>query len=107
MGTSVLRTSSLWLGVPGATDIFQSNTVTGTTGYGVASEFYVNSGTYAFLNVSSISSSDVTTMVVFVPQPSTWAMVPLGFAGLGFMGWRGSRRTDGRHSLASATITSL
>jgi hypothetical protein len=27
-----------------------------------------------------------------VPEPSTWAMLLLGFAGLGFMGWRGSRR---------------
>ena len=28
-----------------------------------------------------------------VPEPSTWAMMGLGFAGLGFMGWRGSRKT--------------
>jgi PEP-CTERM motif len=27
------------------------------------------------------------------PEPSTWAMMVLGFAGLGFMGWRGSRKT--------------
>jgi PEP-CTERM motif len=26
-----------------------------------------------------------------VPEPSTWAMMAIGFAGLGFMGWRGSR----------------
>jgi hypothetical protein len=28
-----------------------------------------------------------------VPEPSTWAMMLVGFAGLGFMGWRGARRT--------------
>jgi hypothetical protein len=28
-----------------------------------------------------------------VPEPSTWAMMLAGFAGLGFMGWRGSRKT--------------
>jgi hypothetical protein len=28
-----------------------------------------------------------------VPEPSTWAMMLLGFAGLGFAGWRASRRT--------------
>ena len=28
-----------------------------------------------------------------VPEPSTWAMMALGFAGLGFAGWRGSRTT--------------
>jgi hypothetical protein len=26
------------------------------------------------------------------PEPSTWAMMFLGFAGLGLMGWRGSRK---------------
>jgi hypothetical protein len=26
-----------------------------------------------------------------VPEPSTWAMMAIGFAGLGFIGWRGSR----------------
>jgi hypothetical protein len=28
-----------------------------------------------------------------VPEASTWAMMLAGFAGLGFLGWRGSRRT--------------
>jgi PEP-CTERM motif len=28
-----------------------------------------------------------------VPEPSTWAMMLAGFAGLGFMSWRGSRKT--------------
>ena len=27
-----------------------------------------------------------------VPQPSTWAMMLVGFAGLGYAGWRGSRK---------------
>jgi PEP-CTERM motif len=27
-----------------------------------------------------------------VPEPATWAMMVLAFVGLGFMGWRGSRR---------------
>jgi PEP-CTERM motif len=31
-----------------------------------------------------------------VPEPSTWAMMALGFAGLRFMGWRGSRKTIAR-----------
>jgi hypothetical protein len=31
--------------------------------------------------------------VASVPEASTWAMTALGFAGLGFMGWRGSKRT--------------
>ena len=28
-----------------------------------------------------------------VPEPSTWAMVLLGFAGMGFAGYRASRRS--------------
>jgi hypothetical protein len=32
--------------------------------------------------------SGVTT----VPEPSTWTMMLLGFAGLGFVGYRGTRR---------------
>ena len=28
-----------------------------------------------------------------VPEPSTWAMMLLGFAGLGFAGYRASRKT--------------
>jgi hypothetical protein len=29
---------------------------------------------------------------VATPEPSTWAMMTLGFAGLGFAGYRASRR---------------
>jgi PEP-CTERM motif len=29
-----------------------------------------------------------------VPEPSTWAMMLLGFVGLGFAGWRGQRKTE-------------
>jgi PEP-CTERM motif len=28
------------------------------------------------------------------PEPSTWVMMGLGFAGLGFAGWRAQRKTD-------------
>ncbi|HEY5204664.1 MAG TPA: PEP-CTERM sorting domain-containing protein [Roseiarcus sp.] len=31
-----------------------------------------------------------------VPEPSTWTMMAIGFAGLGVMGWRGSRKTAAR-----------
>jgi hypothetical protein len=32
------------------------------------------------------------SMTAVVPEPSTWAMMLLGFAGLGFAGYRSSRR---------------
>jgi hypothetical protein len=36
--------------------------------------------------IESISGSPV-------PEPSTWAMMAIGFVGLGYAGWRGSQRT--------------
>jgi hypothetical protein len=36
---------------------------------------------------------DTFTLLVGAPETSTWTMMIAGFAGLGFMGWRGSRRT--------------
>jgi hypothetical protein len=33
---------------------------------------------------------------VAAPEPSTWAMMALGFTGLGFLGWSGSRQTAAR-----------
>jgi hypothetical protein len=33
------------------------------------------------------------TIILGVPEPSTWAMMLVGFAGLGFAGWRASRKS--------------
>jgi PEP-CTERM motif len=41
-----------------------------------------------------------------VPEPSTWAMMLVGFAGLGFAGYRTSRSAVAAHSHASLRITS-
>jgi hypothetical protein len=35
-----------------------------------------------------------------VPEPSTWAMMLLGFAGLGFAGYRASRRTEAAREIS-------
>jgi PEP-CTERM motif len=40
--------------------------------------------------------ADFTTETAAVPEPSTWAMMLVGFAGLGFVGYRGLRRTAAR-----------
>jgi hypothetical protein len=43
------------------------------------------------------SGTDADTFTVEVgapvPEPSTWAMMLVGFAGLSYAGWRGTRRT--------------
>ena len=42
---------------------------------------------------TGIHISGVTLTVSTVPELSTWAMLALGFAGLGFAGYRTSRRS--------------
>jgi PEP-CTERM motif len=46
-----------------------------------------------FSSTSNAFEFSLGSGVSGVPEPSTWAMMGLGFAGLGFMGWRGSRKT--------------
>jgi hypothetical protein len=38
-------------------------------------------------------STEVTLVASAVPEPSTWAMMILGFAGIGFMAYRRSRKS--------------
>jgi hypothetical protein len=45
---------------------------------------------YQLPSYNLVDNFTVTTSTV--PEPSTWAMMLLGFSGLGFMGWRSSRR---------------
>ncbi len=44
---------------------------------------------------ADISSVNITVTSSPVPEPSTWAMMLIGFAGLGFAGWRATRTTTG------------
>jgi hypothetical protein len=47
-------------------------------------------GSKIALNHTNTLSFDFSIFVV--PEPSTWAMLLLGFAGLGFLGYRQTRR---------------
>jgi hypothetical protein len=75
---------------------FDQAGVDGTLGPGIP-EFaegpsYGNQVTDGFerYNATKLSITAISTSAV--PEPSTWAMTLLGFAGLGVLGWRGSRR---------------
>jgi hypothetical protein len=63
---------------------------------------FENVGDNSVINLGSIFGPNIDLTIegdgVFafggvVPEPSTWAMMLAGFAGLGFLGWRGSRKT--------------
>lgn len=66
-----------------ALGLHSTTSVTGIT-------FFFGTGHEASLN-AAIDVID-TGVTASVPEPSTWAMMFLGFAGLGFMGYRRSRK---------------
>ena len=63
------------------------------TGFGNAASIAVQMNTEGTIFVAAVSADPSNT----VPEPSTWAMMLLGFAGLGYAGWR---RTAKREALA-------
>jgi hypothetical protein len=52
-------------------------------------------GDFSFCEQESFPSSPVSFVLVATPEPSTWAMMLVGFAGLGFAGYRTSRWAAG------------
>jgi hypothetical protein len=53
-------------------------------------------GAFTQVSFSSTSNAFEFSLGSGVPEPSTWAMMGLGFAGLGLMGWRESRKAVAR-----------
>ena len=65
------------------------------TGTAAAPDFSALVGTSPIINLYDEGTSVVGTLTVTVaavPEPSTWAMMLLGFAGLGVAGYRASRK---------------
>jgi hypothetical protein len=59
------------------------------------SSFSTSSG--SVLTLGNSTGDDLTlTASVAAPEASSWSMMLLGFAGLGFLGWRGTRKTASR-----------
>jgi len=62
--------------------------------YGSDTDFFSTSGDGSSLTLAPpvITGSLDIEPGIAVPEPSTWAMMLLGFGGLGYAGWRGSRK---------------
>jgi hypothetical protein len=95
-GESVARFPAQWATDPAAESLFLNNTVSGQTGYRIGSVLNVGfiSGDEPYtgmnFNVESVSIS-YTTTTAFIPEPSTWITMAIGFAALGMAGyWKGA-----------------
>jgi PEP-CTERM motif len=62
-----------------ATDTFANQTL---------SSLGLTPGTYVYTYDTGLAADSLTVQIGAVPEPSTWAMMILGFAGVGFMAYR-------------------
>jgi hypothetical protein len=66
---------------------------TGSQGSPEGNQLVRITGLASFTQVEFSSSRNAFEFSLSAPEPSTWAMMLAGFAGLGFLGWRESRKT--------------
>ncbi len=63
------------------------------TGIGIGTQY--SGGTDSSITFGPTTLTDDQSVTAAVPEPSTWAMMVLGFAGLGFMSYRRKSRKGG------------
>ena len=71
------------------TSLFTSSENTGAPGFLVK---FSSTEMFDSVSFAATNGSAFEFAIVAVPEPSTWAMMMLGFAGLGFAGYRSSRQ---------------
>ena len=74
-------------------DFFSTGWTENLTYENYEKEIFVGGGPNFVLDNLRVNFSN--NAVGGVPEPSTWAMMILGFAGVGFMAYRGSRKDQG------------
>jgi len=83
-----------WIGVVGLRSSVAWSLASDASGTGVAGEFWANNPGGSLTVTANSNAAGPYQMLIAVttptvPEPSTWAMLMLGFAGLAFMGYRG------------------
>src|SRR5271165_1757940 len=76
--------SRYWVGVSSAAGSAILSSATIFTGIGVADEFYINANGL----VPNNPKGPYVMRVVATPEPATWALMLVGFAGLAYAGYR-------------------
>lgn len=71
-------------------DTFDFATFPVRTTDSIDSEISVMAGPFSTASVQSMSN--LFSVIYSVPEPSTWAMMIIGFAGMALAGYRASRR---------------
>jgi PEP-CTERM motif len=69
---------------------------TGSQGSPEGNQLVRITGLAPFTQVEFSTTRNAFEFSLGAPEPSTWAMMLAGFAGLGFLGWRESRKTAAR-----------